>query len=424
MKTNRLILLLFCSFLFCCSSLIAQNQLTIDECQLMAKDNYPLIRQYGLIEQSKDYSLSNLSKAYFPQVSLNGQATYQSDVVHFPIQVPGIDIPTIDKDQYKATIDVSQLLWDGGNTASQKKITKAENEVQKQNLEVNLYSIRERVNQLYFGILSIDEQLRQLDILTEDLDNSYKIVNAFLQNGTATQSDVDAVHVELLNTEQKRTELQSFRKAYSEMLSAFIYQKIDHQTILEKPSEEFFDPLQQINRPEVYLYDKQRSLSDARESLVDAKNMPRFSLFLQGGYGKPGLNMLSNDFELFGMGGIRLSWNFGNFYTKSNEKKLIINNKKQIDTQEETFLFNTNLQLTQAYNEIQKVKALMEKDDEIIMLRQRVKTASESKYENGVYTINDLIKDINSENQSRQARILHNIQYLLSIYNYKNISGN
>jgi outer membrane protein TolC len=134
--------------------------------------------------------------------------------------------------------------------------------------------------------------------------------------------------------------------------------------------------------------------------------------------------MLSNDFELFGMGGIRLSWNFGNLYTKSNEKKLIINNKKQIDTQEETFLFNTNLQLTQAYNEIQKVKALMEKDDEIIMLRQRVKTASESKYENGVYTINDLIKDINSENQSRQARILHNIQYLLSIYNYKNISGN
>ncbi len=410
-------------FLLSTGNISAQKALTIDDCQQKARDNYPQIKQFGLIEQSKEYNLSNLSKAYLPQLTLNGQASYQSDVTHVPISVPGITIPTIDKDQYKATIDLSQTIWDGGNTSSQKKITHAGNEVEKQNVEINLYSIRTQVNQLFFGILTLDEQLKQLEILNKDLQNSYDVANAMFQNGTATSSDVDAIHVELLNNDQKKTELRSLRKAYTEMLSALINEKITGQTTLEKPSGVMIDPLSTIIRPEITLFNKQRELYNAQESLITAKNMPKLSLFAQGGYGKPGLNMLSNNFDLFALGGVRLSWNFGNLYTKNNEKKLIDINKKRINTQEETFTFNTNLQLTQTYNEIQKAQELMQKDDEIITLRNRVKTASESKYENGVYTVNDLIRDINAESQSRQAKILHEIQYLMSIYNYKTIKG-
>jgi len=411
------------TFLLFSGNVFSQKALTIDECQQKARDNYPQIKQFGLIEQSKEYTISNLSKNYLPQLSLNGQATYQSDVVHVPISIPGMDIPTMDKDQYKATIDLSQTIWDGGSTNSQKKIARAGNEVEKQSIEVDLYSIQSRVNQLFFGILTLDEQLKQVEILNKDFTNSYNVANALFLNGTATSSDVDVVRVELLNLDQKKTELKSLKKAYSEMLSALINEKIQEQTVLEKPAEILIDPLSSISRPEMMLFDKQRELYDAQESLIIAKNMPKFSLFAQGGYGKPGLNMLSDKFDFFALGGLRLSWNFGNLYTKNNEKKLIDINKSRVKTQEETFTFNTNLQLSQIYNEVQKALELMKKDDEIIFLRNRVKTASKSKYENGVYTINDLIRDINAESQSKQAKVLHEIQYLMSLYDYRTMRG-
>lgn len=402
---------------------IAQQSLTIDACQEKARNNYPMIKQYGLLTAAEKYNLSNLSKAYLPQISLNAQATYQSEVVSFPIDIPTISMPTIDKDQYKATIDVSQTIWDGGSTSSQQKITRSSAEVDKQNVEVTLYSIREQVNKLYFGILTLNEQLKQLDILNEDLQNSFNTVNAFKINGTAMQSDVDAVRIEILNTEQNKTELLSMKKAYSEMLSVLINEKINEQTVFTEPADELPDKNTYLGRPEIRLFEQQRLLIEAQKSMITAKNMPKFSLFLQGGYGKPGLNMLSNDFDFFGIAGVRLNWNFGNLYTKSNESKLIETNQRMIDTQEDTFVFNTDLQLTQIYNDIEKARELIKKDDEIIRLRSSVKRASESKYENGVYTVNDLLKDIHAESQSRQAKILHKIQYIMSIYNYKNTAG-
>ncbi|MDR3062467.1 MAG: TolC family protein [Dysgonamonadaceae bacterium] len=418
------VLIIFCSaFCLLNGNTLAQRNLTIDDCQRKARENYPQIRQFGLIEQSKEYNLSNLSKTYLPQLSLNGQLSYQSDVVHFPVSMPGIDVPTIDKDQYKVAIDLSQTIWDGGNTNSQKKIIRAGNEVEKQNVEVELYAIRTQVNRIFFGILTLDEQLKQLDILEKDLKNSYDTANAMFENGTATLSDVDAIHVELLNNEQKKTELLSLRKTCLEMLSALMNEKITGQTTLEKPSEILVDPTSGIHRPEMILFNKQRELFDARENLIASKNRPRLSLFAQGGYGKPGLNLLSNHFDLFAIGGFRLTWNFGNLYTKNNEKKLIAIDKNRMNTLEETFAFNTNLQLIQIYNEVLKAKELMRKDDEIISLRNRVKTASENKYENGIYTVNDLIRDIHAENLSRQSKILHEIQYLMSIYNYRILKG-
>ena len=411
------------AFLLFSGNIFSQKVLTIDECQQKARDNYPQIKQFGLIEQSKEYTISNLSKSYLPQLTLNGQATYQSDVVSVPISIPGIDLPTMDKDQYKASVDLSQTIWDGGSINSQKKIAHAGNEVEKQSVEVDLYSIRSRVNQLFFGILTLDEQLKQIDILSNDLGNSHDVAKALFENGTATLSDVDAIQVELLNNDQRQTELKSLRKAYVEMLSALTNEKILEQTVLEKPAEILIDSFSGITRPEMMLFDKQRELYDAQEGLITAKNRPKLSLFAQGGYGKPGLNMLSDNFDFFALGGLRLSWNFGNLYTKNNEKKLININKSRIKTQEETFIFNTNLQLTQIYNEVQKSLELMQKDDEIIALRNRVKTASKNKYENGVYTVNDLIRDINAESQSKQAKVLHEIQYLMNLHNYKTMKG-
>lgn len=410
-----------------CSALPSQTILTLEECKQKAVDNYPLIRQYDLISLSEKYSLSNLSKNYLPQFALNGQATYQSAVTKIPVDFSSlpisVNIPTMNKDQYKATIDASQLIWDGGTIKSKKEITKANTEVRNKNVDIQLYSVKEKINELYFGILMIDEQLKILNLAESDMKTNRDVVASMLKNGIAMQSDLDQIDVELLNIDQKYTEQTSIRQAYLKMLGLFIHMDLNNNTQLEKPQseEQLFG---QINRPELSLYDSQRTLYSMQNSSITAKNMPQISLFAQGGYGRPGLNMLENKFGFFAIGGIKLNWNLSNLYTKRNENRLIDNNISDIDILQDVFLFNVDIQLTEKQEEINKLKKLIDKDEEIISLRNRVKTTSESKYKNGVYQVNDLIRDINTENQARQTKALHEIQYLMSIYNYKHIQGN
>ncbi len=406
---------------------LSAQMLTLEECQRLAKDNYPLIRQYDLLTHAEKYNLNNVTKSYLPQFSLNGQATYQSHVTKIPIDLSSLPVPMeitpLDKDQYKATIDVNQKIWDGGVAHSQQKLIKANTEVEKKQLEVSLYSIQEQVNQLYFGILAINEQLELLKLLEEDMMANKNVMQSMLDNGVAMQSDLDQLDVELLNIEQNRTEQNSLKEAYVKMLSLFIHKEISTNTNLIKPEDSQLIS-NNINRPELDYYNSQKLSLDAQRSSISAKNMPQLGFFVQGGYGRPGLNMLENKFQLYAMGGIKFTWNFGNLYTRKNEIRIIENNQKSIDVQEETFRFNTNLQLTKEQAEINKIKKLLDKDDEIIRLRHRVKRASESKYKNGVYQINDLIRDINAENQARQTKAIREIQHLQSIYNYKYIQGN
>lgn len=408
------------------SSAYSQTILTLEECKQAAVDNYPLIKQYGLIEMSEEYTLANIAKSYLPQFGVNAQATYQSDVTKLPFDLSSlpidIDMPTMSKDQYKATIDVSQSVWDGGVAGSQKKIAKANSRVEKQQVDVNLYAIKDRINQLYFGILSIDEQLKILDITEKNLLSNRETAQSMFDNGVAMQSDLDQMDVELLNLEQKRIEQKSLRQASLQMLSSFIHRPLGEDVLLQKPDDTpWID--KEITRPELNLYTSQIDMLNAQNSSVDVKNMPRINLFLQGGYGRPGLNMLEDKFKFYALGGVKFSWSFSNLYTKKNEKRLIENNITGIETQRETFLFNTNVQLTKEQSEIQKMKKLMETDNEIIRLRNRVKIAAESKYRNGVYRMNELITDINAESLALQTKALHEIQYLMNIYNYKHIQG-
>ncbi|MFT3994133.1 MAG: TolC family protein [Dysgonomonas sp.] len=423
MKKFIILMLIFSAL----QTLSAQNRMTIEECQEKARTNYPLISQYDLISKSTEYTLSNISKSYLPQFSLNGQATYQSEVTKLPIDFSSlglpIDIKGMNKDQYKATIDVNQVVWDGGSNNAKKIVTKANAESERSHIEVALYQIKERVNQLYFGILAINEQIKLLDILKEDLGANKVVMQSMFSNGTITQSDLDQINVELLNIEQNRIEQETLKESFLKMLSLYTKLEINKNTILEKPQDRAIGN-DIINRPELNYYKSQRMALEMQEHVIKAKNMPQVGLFAQGGYGRPGLNMLENRFKLFAIGGIKLSWNFGNLYTRKNERHQIDLNKNDIDIQEEVFLFNTNLQLTQQHSEIEKLKTQLEKDDEIITLRRRVKIASESKYKNGAYQINDLIKDINAENQARQQKVLREIQYTQSIYNYQYTQGN
>ena len=415
MEVKRTIL----SFSFVLAAMLAHAQLTLEGCQHSAQTNYPLVRQYGLIEKAREYNLENAGKGYLPQFTLSGKATYQSDVTKLPVDLPGIDMKSMPKDQYQVMLEVSQNIWDGGDIRSKKQLTRATSEIDRGKQEVDMYALNDRVNQLYFGILLLDEQLKQNQLLQEDLGRTHQQVSNYIANGIANQSDLDAVSVEILNTKQKRIELESSQQAYLSMLSIFIGKEIASGTTLEKPADTFESTSLVNNRPELRWFDAQGGQLNVQESSLKTCFRPRFGLFVQGAYGNPGLNMLKDDFSAYYVAGVRMSWNFGSLYTLRNDRRLIDNNRRKLETSRDVFLFNTNLQSTQQSSAIQSMRRQMVDDDEIIRLRVNIRKAAEAKVENGTLTVTDMLREITAENLARQTKALHEVQLLMNIWNLK-----
>ncbi|HLP04997.1 MAG TPA: TolC family protein [Paludibacter sp.] len=410
----------------CLLGTYAQQPLTVETCQEKAKERYPLAKQYGLIEQTSEFNISNANKGYLPQLTFSTRATYQSEVTEIPISIPNTPpIPSLKKDQYQAALEASQLIWDGGIIKARKNITQAGTEVEKQKLEVDLYTLNERVNQLFFGILLLKEQLVQNEIIQKELQTSHDRVSAYMQNGVASQADLDAIRVEQLNAIQRETELGSTQKAYCSMLSALTGIPIDGNSLLQKPVVNLSLINDSTNhRPELKLFEAQNKLFESQKSLVTAGNLPKIGLFVQSGYGRPGLNMLTNKFSPFYIGGLRLSWNISGFYTQKAEMDKLELGKKTVDVQKETFLFNSDLKTTQQKTEIEKLQLQIKNDDSIIGLRQNIKKAADARFENGTITVSDLIREINAEDQARQVKSLHEIQLILNVYQLKNNTNN
>ena len=421
-------------FLFLSFSIITFGQtLNLDTCQKKAKNNYPLLKQYGLIEKTADYNLSNANKAYLPQVSLLAKATYQSDVTAIPenlgqvlTQLSGqpVSFPVLSKDQYQAALEVNQLVWDGGVVNAQKKMIKASSEAEKQKLEVDLYALNDRINNLFFGVMLIKEQLNVNRILQDELASNYQRMQSYLKNGLIQQADLDAVKVEQINAAQQETDLKSVLKSYCQMLSVFTGLQVNENTELEKPLLPVVNENIQNKRPELSLFDSQKNLLESQKKTIVAGNLPKIGLFIQGGYGRPGFDFFNNDFTSFYIGGVRLSWNISGFYTQKNELKKIETGQKNVDIMKETFLFNTNLLTTQQLNEIDKLRSTLKNDEEIILLRNNIKKAAEAKFQNGTITTTDLLREINAENIARQTRTLHEIQLCMAVCQLKNTTNN
>lgn len=399
----------------------AYAQLNIEECYDKAEANYPLIKQYGLIEKSRDYNVANAGKGYLPQVQFSAKATYQSQVTQIPITIPGIK--GLKKDQYGATVDINQSIWDGGSIKAQKENITTQAEIEKKNLEVSLYSIRERVNQLFFGILLYDEILKQNTLYQEELQRNQTQISAFIQNGIANQADMDAIEVELIKNTQNRTSTIYNRKAYIEMLAILIGENINNNTQLIKPNADLLYSAD-IQRPELTLYEAQYKNLNAQKNEINASLMPQLNIFVTGGYGRPGLNMLEDKFSTYYIGGISLSWNMSSLYTRKNKLNRIEINKNAIDSQRETFLFNNQLDITQTDNAIEKIRQLLKSDNDIIRLRGSVKQSAEAKVANGTLSVLELMKEVNAEQQAIQDKIVHEIELIQTIYNLKYITNN
>lgn len=411
--------------------ILAQAQtVTLDECQRLAQENYPLIKQYDLIRQTTDYSVSNISKGWLPQISAVAQASYQSDVMTLPdplqtmLGQQGYDVKGLRKDQYRIGIDLNQTVYDGGLISGQKNVARLEGEVQTAQTTTDLYAIRQRINDLYFGILLLEEKIRLNKDLQTLLQSNLDKLHSMLSNGIAMQSDVNTVMAEKLKAEQQATELASSRKSLMDMLAVFIGKNI---TNLDMPQDVMVQTMEN-NRPELRLFDTQIELANAQERLLNARLLPKLSVFAQGYYGYPGYDMFdamfNRDWKLNGMIGVRLSWNIGALYTRKNDRAKLNTHRGLVESARETFLFNNHLTEIQQSDGIAKYRQMIKDDQEIVALRSDVRRSAESRLEHGIIDTNNLLQEITRENQSRIDLSTHTILMLKESYDLKYTTNN
>ena len=402
-------------------SLFSQH-VTLERVQDLVRKNYPALKQKDLLKRSAELNVSNLNKNYLPQVMVNGQASYQSAVTSFDLNIPGVKFDIIPNDQYKIAADINQLLYDGGETKQQVALAELSGVVDDQQVEVELYGLKEKVNDIFLSILYTDELIRQNALVEKDLQIGLDQVDARVQNGLAFRSAANILKAELLKTNQRLIELQSSRMALIEKISLYTGEMMNEQSVFEKPVV-VSDTGNEITRPEVKLYNDQVNLLEQQNELINARNLPKTSLFLQGGYGRPGLNMLKREFEPFYITGVKLNWPINGFYKKKNDRELVKVNQDIVDSKKETFLLNTNAQLTSQKREIDKLNKLVGSDKEIIELRRLVTDAAKAQLENGVMTASDYLVEVNAEDQARQALIGHELQLLQAQIIYNTIKG-
>ena len=397
----------------------------MDECQRAAEKRYPIIKRYDLIAKTTDLTVKNIQKGWLPQVTTAAQATYQSAVAEWPdhlqsmFQQVGLKMKGLRKDQYKLSIDVQQPIYDGGAISGQRKIASQEGKVQEAENEVNLYQVRRRVNELYFSLLLLDEQIKLNDDVKALLQSSEQKLSAMVKGGTAATSDYENVRAERLGAEQANESLKAQKQMLSRMLSLFCDIEITH---LQKPQA--LDAVVSTNtRPEIRLFDNQLRLSEAQEKALDARLKPHLGLFAQGYYGYPGLNMfedmMQHKWSLNGLVGVKLSWNIGALYTHKNDKARLRLQREQIENAREVFLFNNSIDEIQQKENINRYHKMMQNDDEIIDLRTHIRKAAESKLAHGIIDVNSLLREINNENAAKAQQAIHEIDMLKEMYNLK-----
>lgn len=397
----------------------ARAQLTLDSCKLLARANYPAIKQLGLVEQSRQFNVSNASKDWLPQVNVMATAAWFTDIIDLPQQTGQI-LGSMGNSLYNGGVQINQPIYDGGAIAARKRMAIAEANVSQERTNVTLYAVNSRIEQLYFGTLTIDERLRQNALLQDNLAIGMRTVEALERGGMANRSDIEAISVEQLKARQQEEQLRAQRKAYLLMLSTFINRSLGEAVVLAVPARPTVEK-GVVRRPELEFYAaKDRLLTEQRRSL-DAKLMPRLSAFGLGMYHNKVLGTMKNSLLA---GGFTLSWNIGALYTRQNDRRIIDTERQLNATERETFLFNTGLQTAQSAGVVDALERQIKLDDSIITLRQSILDKAGRKVQNGTETVNEMLRDINNVSEARLQKALHELQLTQELYNQQTINNN
>ncbi|MDE6207515.1 MAG: TolC family protein [Muribaculaceae bacterium] len=402
-------------------------QLTLDYCRSKATENYPLIKKYKLVENTTVLSLSDINRGWLPRIGVFAQGTVQNTVSAFPevlgniLHQNGMDVAGMSKFQYKAGVELSQTIWDGGLSKANRSVERATADVTQAGIDVDMYAINERVDNIYFGILLLDDQIARVESTISLLESNLARVKVMVENGTALPSDADMIEANIIEMRRQLTEANTTRKAYRSVLAIYINEEVGNQT-LEKPQTEM--PAEMISaRPELSLFDRQINLYDARRSAVKASLMPRFGFFAQAYYGYPGLNIFKGIMErnatFNAVAGVNVSWKIDSFYTRKNANSKLDIAADMTRNDRDVFLYNTKIATEQEVAAIDGIKAVMADDSRLIELRKSVREAAEAQLANGIIDMTALLSKINDENQAELTASYHQVQLLQNIYKLK-----
>ena len=408
-----------------CAGYAAHAQTTLDECIGWAYDNYPQIKEMSLIEMTKGIDLKNAAYAWLPHLNISGKATWQSEVVEMPMDIPGMDI-NIPHDQYGLTAEFTQQIWDGGTSRSQKELAEAGAEVKKTRLETNLWSIRSRVQNVFLGIILIDKQLELNRLLRESLERSSEEVKSRMEAGFALPSDLDQVSVNILSCLQQRASLDADRKSYVKILGLLTGRDMtDVELAVPQDAVNYVDDGARDfeTRPEMAFYTAQLKQNEFQRRQLNTLISPKLNLSLQGGYGRPGMNMLSGDFSGYFVAGLKLQWNIGALYTRGLDKRKVNADAQKIDLTRKSFILNSSVEAEQKNNAILKARDVLEKDSEIIALRQRIRASGENQYREGTIKMNDYLSMLDEEYKAKANESMHEVQLMMAVYDMKNTIG-
>ncbi|WP_457616517.1 TolC family protein [Lutibacter sp.] len=404
-------------------SAFGQEKLSLDECYSLVNKNYPLAKQNEMLARQNTLDKKVIKTGLLPKIDFDAQATYQSDVIELPINLPDLTIVPPNKDQYKATISVNQLIYGGGLIDATTKVKDAALKAQQKNIEVNLYQLKKNINQLYFSIILLQEKRALLDAKKAQLETKLKEVKAGIDFGVLLPTSDKVLEAELLKIAQQYTEIDQNKISLIKTLSSVIGQEISPNVLLENPTlTTSLDG--EIKRPELDLFNLQKQQIEASELVASKKNAPKLMGFATGGYGNPGLNMLDNSFQTYYVVGLKLNWNIFDWKASKKEKKSLQINKEIIDNQQEIFKLNTNIELNQQLAEINKIAAFIESDKSIIELRKKILKSAASQLKNGVITSSAYITELTNLYEAENNLSTHRIELLLAKANYKTTKGN
>lgn len=421
----RKYILLSSLYSICFSALAQTAPPSLAQCYELARQHSPLTEQLSMIRETARNQTRLLRRSQMPQASVNGQATWQSEVTHISVPVPGIDIVPPPQDQYKATVDVTQSLWDGGVINKQKKLAIASQKTEEQKLSVDLYTTRELVNTLYFGALLADRQQTLTLSLQKELSLNLARIKASVANGVAIESNLLTIEARILETEQQLLLAQKNKQTALESLSLLCGVNFDPAASLPVPAATY-SATEELLRPELSYLDAQKEMLIVNEQLIRAKNLPKLTAFATGGYGRPSLNFLSTTFNPYFIGGVQLKIPLAQFYTGSQaiELQQLRISKERIESQKKNFILNTRIKLTGQHREVQRLQSLLAADQELITIRTKIKQTSEAQLQNGVITATDYLTELNNEDIARQNEALHQIQLLQTLESIQLTTGN
>lgn len=409
--------------LLTCLASKGQETLSLEEVQQLAEKNYPLIRQRDLVRRTSGLTVDNLRTSFLPQVNFSAQASYQSAVTEVPVKIPGLAPEPLSKDQYRALLDVSQLIYDGGSFQQQRKLRSWNERIENEQIEVGLQQLRQAINQLYFSALFAEEQIKLTALVDIDLDAGIRRVQAQVEHGTAFRSALASLQSEQLRNKERLYEWQDTYRGLLDVLAVYTGVSLTGQTKLTWPVAAGKGLADGITRSELELFRAQDSLLQQQDLLLDVRNRPRLSAFVQGGYGRPGLDMLKNEFSPFYIAGLRVNWALNNLYTVKRDREILGVQRQVIAVQEDQFLLQTRAQLKQQQSDIRKWERLIPVDEEIIALREQVRAATQAQLDNGVATAADYIREVNAVDQARLQLVFHKLQRMQAVVQYNTTAG-